>query len=155
MCRSLLVALWVKDLALSLLCLGLLLWCRFDPWPGNFCMLWARPKNPQYVQKLAYSKHLADGNCSCYTRSNVVYWFREWTVESDWQALNPASTSYSWDLISSVNLGSFIFIFYLFIYLQFFFFLLLGLYPRHMEVPRLGVQLELQLLAYTTAVPDP
>jgi len=27
----------------------------------------------------------------------------------------------------------------------------LGLYPRHMEVPRLGVKSELQLLAYTTA----
>ena len=27
----------------------------------------------------------------------------------------------------------------------------LGPHPWHMEVPRLGVQLELQLLAYTTA----
>ena len=27
----------------------------------------------------------------------------------------------------------------------------LGLYPRHMEVPRLEVKSELQLLAYTTA----
>ena len=33
----------------------------------------------------------------------------------------------------------------------FFFFVFLGLLPRHMEVPRLGVQSELQLLAYTTA----
>ena len=32
-----------------------------------------------------------------------------------------------------------------------FFFLLLGPHPWHMEVPRLGVELELQLLAYTTA----
>ena len=31
------------------------------------------------------------------------------------------------------------------------FFLFLGSYPRHMEVPRQGVKLELQLLAYTTA----
>ena len=28
---------------------------------------------------------------------------------------------------------------------------LLGLHPQHMEVPRLGVELELQLLAYATA----
>ena len=28
----------------------------------------------------------------------------------------------------------------------------LGLHQRHMEVPRLGVQSELQLLAYTTAI---
>ena len=35
--------------------------------------------------------------------------------------------------------------------LGFFLFCLLGPHPRHMEVPRLGVQSELQLLAYTTA----
>ena len=28
----------VKDPALLLLLLCLQLWCRFDPWPGNFCM---------------------------------------------------------------------------------------------------------------------
>ena len=33
----------------------------------------------------------------------------------------------------------------------------IGSHPRHMEVPRLGVELELWLLAYTTATatPDP
>ena len=41
--------------------------------------------------------------------------------------------------------------------LSFFFFGFLGLHLRHMEFPRLGVQLELQLSAYTAAVaiPDP
>ena len=34
----------------------------------------------------------------------------------------------------------------------FFFFCFLGLNPRHTEVPRLGVESELQLLAYTTAI---
>ena len=40
--------------------------------------------------------------------------------------------------------------------LQFFFFFL-GPHLWHIEVPRLGVQLELQLLAYATAtaIPDP
>ena len=33
----------------------------------------------------------------------------------------------------------------------FFFFLYLGLYPQHIEVPRLRVELDLQLPAYTTA----
>ena len=33
----------------------------------------------------------------------------------------------------------------------FFFFYFLGLYQQHMEVPRLGVESELQLPAYTTA----
>lgn len=37
----------------------------------------------------------------------------------------------------------------------FFFLVFLGLYSRHMEVPRLGVESELQLLAYTTAIGTP
>ena len=46
------------------------------------------------------------------------------------------------------------------IYTDIFFFLSLflslqGPHPRHMEVPRLGVYLELQLLASATAPPDP
>ena len=38
----------------------------------------------------------------------------------------------------------------------FFFLVFLGLYPQHMEVPRLGVESELQLPAYATAtaIPD-
>ena len=34
----------------------------------------------------------------------------------------------------------------------FFFFCFLGLHPRHMEIPRLGVESELQFPAYTTDV---
>ena len=34
---------WIKDLV-SLQWLGSLLWLRFDPWPGNFHVLWAQPK---------------------------------------------------------------------------------------------------------------
>ena len=40
---------------------------------------------------------------------------------------------------------------YLLIFLDFFFFCFLRSHPQHMEVPRLGVELELQLPAYTTA----
>ena len=38
---SSLVVQWIKDLVLSLLQLGSLLWRAFDAWPGNFCMPWA------------------------------------------------------------------------------------------------------------------
>ena len=40
--------------------------------------------------------------------------------------------------------------------MQYFFFFL-GLHLRHMEVPRLGIKLVLQLLVYVTAIvtPDP
>ena len=43
------------------------------------------------------------------------------------------------------------------LFIYFYFFPFLGPHPRHMEVPRLGVVSELQLLAYTTtrAMPDP
>ena len=34
----------LKELALSLQQLWSLLRCGFDPWPGSFYMLWARPK---------------------------------------------------------------------------------------------------------------
>uniref|UniRef100_A0A8D1VGH1 glutathione transferase n=1 Tax=Sus scrofa TaxID=9823 RepID=A0A8D1VGH1_PIG len=40
------VAQRVKDLALSLQWLGLLLWRGFDPWPGNFHMLRRQQKKP-------------------------------------------------------------------------------------------------------------
>ena len=40
-------------------------------------------------------------------------------------------------------------------YIFFFFFVFLGPHPRHMEIPRLGVTLELQLPAYTTATSTP
>ena len=42
--RSSLVAQQVKDLTLSLL------WHRFDPQPGNFCMPWAQPKEKKSKQ---------------------------------------------------------------------------------------------------------
>ena len=42
--RSSLVAQQAKDLALLPQWLGLLLWYRYDPWPGNFHMPWPRPE---------------------------------------------------------------------------------------------------------------
>ena len=41
----------VKDLALSLLWLRLLLWHRFDPWPRNFRMLWVPTHNQKKKKK--------------------------------------------------------------------------------------------------------
>ena len=40
----------------------------------------------------------------------------------------------------------------IYFYFILFYFLPLGLHPWHMEVPRLGVQSELHLLAYATAI---
>ena len=41
----------VKDLVLSLLWHGLLLWHRFSPWPRNFCMLQSQPKKKKKKKK--------------------------------------------------------------------------------------------------------
>ena len=45
-------ALVVEDLALSLQWLGSLPWCRFNPGPGNFHMLWVQPKNKQKCSRV-------------------------------------------------------------------------------------------------------
>ena len=41
----------VKDLVLSLLRLWFLLWRGFDPWPRNFHMPWAQPKQTKITNK--------------------------------------------------------------------------------------------------------
>ena len=71
-------------------------------------------------------------------------------------------TSTSW---ATRNQGGFIyiynillyFIYHINYYMYFYIFVFLGLQPQHMEVPRLGVKSELQLLACATAIaiPDP
>ena len=50
--REFSVAQWVKNLALSLQRLRVLLWCGFDPWPGNFHMPRAWPKKREKKKKL-------------------------------------------------------------------------------------------------------
>lgn len=49
--RSSLVARRVKDRVLLPLCLGLLLWCRFHPWPRNFRSPWGCPPRPKRQKK--------------------------------------------------------------------------------------------------------
>ena len=41
----------VKDPVLSLWWLGSLLWCRFDPWPGNFHMPQKKKKKKKKNKK--------------------------------------------------------------------------------------------------------
>ena len=41
----------VKDPVLSLQHLGLLLWCGFSPWSGNFCKPWAWPTKKKKRRK--------------------------------------------------------------------------------------------------------
>ena len=71
----------------------------------------------------------------------------EKVVTSAWKLRQTLKELKNWrhQLISPLSWMSSPFLFY-------FIFCFLGLYPRHMEVPRLGVESELQLLAYTTAI---
>ena len=50
--QSFCVAQQVKDLALSLQQLALLLWCGFNPWPVNFHMPWAQWKTTESISVL-------------------------------------------------------------------------------------------------------
>lgn len=45
---------WVRDPALSLKLLGLLLLCEFDPWPGNFRMPRVWPKKKVYIRDVYF-----------------------------------------------------------------------------------------------------
>lgn len=47
-----LVVQWVKDLALSLLWLLILLWCGFNTWLRNFCMVQVQPKKKKDSESL-------------------------------------------------------------------------------------------------------
>ena len=58
MSRSFLVAQRVKDLALSLLWLRLLLWHGFSSWPGNFCTQWSWPKRERQRTSILGWSHL-------------------------------------------------------------------------------------------------
>ena len=53
------VAHWVKDSVLSLQWLRSLLWCGFDPWPGNVHVLWEwqeKKKKEKGKRKLKLAK---------------------------------------------------------------------------------------------------
>ena len=54
---SSLVVQQVKDLALLLQQLGLLLRWALDPWPGNFHMLWVQPKNKTKQNLLQFNNN--------------------------------------------------------------------------------------------------
>ena len=56
-----------------------------------------------------------------------------------------------WVDLRSLGVCLFVCLFFVFVFV----FCFLGLHPWHMKVPRLGVELELQLLAYTTATAKP
>ena len=65
-CGSSLVAQQVKEPALSLLWLGLLLRCGFDPWPRNFHMQQAQAKTNEKLilgVLLTYGLYMDKGPC--------------------------------------------------------------------------------------------
>ena len=70
------------------------------------------------------------------------------STEAD--VLPPSSVSSKQEVVHIISF--FLFFFFFFCLFSFVF---LGLYPQHMNVPRLGVDSELQLLVYTTAIAMP
>lgn len=61
----------VKAPALSQLWLSSLLWCEFNPWPGNFLVLQVKPKEKR--EKYLYKKIL--------NSANVISWLETVTQE--------------------------------------------------------------------------
>ena len=77
-----------------------------------------------------------------------VYLWHAWKItQAKLQKIHPPFFKSYWQTMrkKQKQLQHPLYAFYLFIYL------FLGLHPQHMEVPRLGVKSELQLLTYTTA----
>ena len=86
-------------------------------------------------------------DCGCFEGRQPGYGYRgEWT---DHKRAHLHKKEGEFYLAGVVNQKGFFFFF--------FFFVFSGLHLQHMEVPRLGVELELQLPAYATAIatPDP
>ena len=103
----------VKDLALSLLWLRSRLWCGFSPWPRNFHMLQAQPKEKKIKNMEGWH------NCmSCYTASQKFHHIIMKRWEWKWQ----------------------MYMYYENIFILFIYFFFLGPHSRHMEVSRLGVK---------------
>ena len=75
--QSALVAQQVKDPALSLLQIWLLPWQGFDPWPRDFCILQAQPKNKK--QNKTKNKKLFqqswNNQTSIYKKTNLNFNF--------------------------------------------------------------------------------
>ena len=62
----------MKDLVLSLLWLGSLLWLEFDPWPRNFCMLWVPPRKINIVYFNARNFNAVSILLPTYSRGNLT-----------------------------------------------------------------------------------
>ena len=115
---------------------------------------WARPGiepiSPWLLVRLvfavSYSNYTFSFIRNCQLFSKVFIWFYV-TFRNVWKlqfstSLLTLGTINHWNFSHSGKfISHFVFLFVCF----------LGLHPWHMEVPRLGVQLELQLLAYATA----
>ena len=57
----------VKDLALTLQWLWLLLWLGFNPWPGSFCILQVQPKKKKKKKSNRVSVKTTQPSSSCET----------------------------------------------------------------------------------------
>ena len=131
---------WVKGSVLSLLWLRLLLWCSYDCWPGNVCMLQVWNKERLDTRTCDQDLTILFYNIKClykyYTKINNLIIFI--CVGSMWEEREVTGK----DKGGRAEKASFLYIYI---------FLLLGPQLWNTVVPRLGVKLELLLSAYATA----
>ena len=135
--RSSLVAQWVKDPAWSLQQLGLLLWCKFHSWVGNFHI-------PLVRQKKKKKKKKKTKKSLCPPPRLMRRFPGPWEPPGPLLVSAPAPPPGVISILNlALNISSQGFLFLMFCFL--------AKHPQHMEVPRLGVDLELQPPACTTA----
>ena len=132
------MALAIKDSALSLL------WLGFNPQPRNFCMPWVQQPqtNKQKTHKTLYNTYLWTLAVQCLESLLSTKTHQGPRTEAGHVTPRKVLHPYLLD-------PEFVFLFFVFCFFVFLPFL--GPLPRHMEVPRLGVQSELQLRVYATA----
>ena len=86
------------------------------------------------------------------TSINEIWLTRQIWGKKSWYPFHTIDSNLIQKWIEELNMNGKAIIFLEIIIIIVFFFLILGLHPWHMEVPRLGVEWELKLLAYTTAI---
>ena len=156
---SSLVAQCVKDLALSLQWPGLMLWHGFYPWLRNFRMPWALPKKKKKKKSLPSSNtlplYIQDENPARVQfdfpapglGTLVIHFTSTAVISCNIRCYCFCLSQLSSKVIFKIRKA--LFSIHQFMYVCMYVFVFFRAAP--MEAPRLGVELELQLLAYTTA----
>ena len=69
---------WVKDLALSLQWLWLLLWCGFNPWSRNFLMPQVKKKKKKKIWDIFWMRGKSNHTAGHLKVGKQAFWYLDW-----------------------------------------------------------------------------